>query len=108
MIAWPVRPDTLTVALGDRAYDIFFGRDIYPLFQEWICRFYPGGTVHVVTDRNVASIYGDDIRRWLAGIPHEMLALPAGEEHKNHATAGRIYEFLAKGNAGPLHLRRLL
>lgn len=92
--------ETMTVALGDRSYDIFFGREIYPLFQEWICRFYPGGTVHVVTDRNVASIYGDDIKRWLAGIPHAVLALPPGEEHKNFDTVREIYGFLARGDAG--------
>lgn len=92
--------ETRTVSLGDRTYDIFFDRDIYPTFQEWICRFYPGGTVHVVTDRNVAAIYDDDIRRWLAGIPHEVLVLPPGEEHKNLETVARIYEFLARGNAG--------
>src|SRR5512140_1491930 len=90
----------MTVALGDRSYDIFFGQEIYSLFQEWICRFYPGGTVHVVTDRNVASIYGDDIQRWLAGIPHEVLALPPGEEHKNFDTVREIYGFLARGDAG--------
>lgn len=93
-------PDTLTVALGDRAYDIFFGRDIYPLFQEWICRFYPGGAVHVVTDRNVASIYGADIRRWLSGIPHGVLELPPGEESKSFDTVREIYSFLARGDAG--------
>jgi hypothetical protein len=53
-----VTSDLLTVALGDRTYDIFFGEGIYPLFQEWICRFYPGGQVFVVTDRNVASCTG--------------------------------------------------
>ena len=90
----------MTVALGDRSYDIFFGREIYSLFQEWICRFYPGGTVHVVTDRNVASIYGDDIQRWLAGIPHDVLALPPGEEQKNFDTVREIYGFLARGDAG--------
>jgi 3-dehydroquinate synthase len=90
----------MTVALGDRSYDIFFGREIYSLFQEWICRFYPGGTVHVVTDRNVASIYGDDIQQWLAGIPHDVLALPPGEEHKNFDTVREIYGFLARGDAG--------
>jgi len=95
-----LNPDTLTVALGDRAYDIFFGREIYSLFQEWICRFYPGGTVHVVTDRNVASIYGDDIHRWLAGIPHDVLALHPGEEQKNFDTVKEIYGFLARGDAG--------
>jgi 3-dehydroquinate synthase len=95
-----VNPETMTVALGDRSYDIFFGREIYPLFQEWICRFYPGGTVHVVTDRNVASIYRDDIERWLAGIPHGVLALPPGEEQKNFDTVREIYGFLARGDAG--------
>ncbi len=90
----------MTVVLGDRSYDIFFGREIYSLFQEWICRFYPGGSVHVVTDRNVASIYGDDIQRWLAGIPHDVLALPPGEEHKNLDTVREIYGFLARGDAG--------
>ena len=95
-----MNPETMTVALGDRSYNIFFGREIYSLFQEWICRFYPGGTVHVVTDRNVASIYGDDIRRWLAGIPHDVLALPPGEEHKNFEAVSEIYRFLAHGDAG--------
>ena len=95
-----MNPETMTVALGDRSYDIFFGREIYSLFQEWICRFYPGGTVHVVTDRNVASIYGGDIERWLAGIPHNVLALPPGEENKNFDTVRQIYGFLAHGDAG--------
>ncbi len=94
-----MNPETMTVVLGDRSYDIFFGREIYSLFQEWICRFYPGGTVHVITDRNVASIYGDDIERWLAGIPHGVLALPPGEEHKNFDTVREIYGFLARGDA---------
>ena len=93
-------PETRTVTLGDRSYDIFFDRNVYPAMTEWIRRFHPGKSVHVVTDRNVASIYGDDIRGWLAGSPHELLVLPAGEEHKTLSTVGRIYEFLAEGNAG--------
>lgn len=92
-------PDVLTVPLGDRTYDIFFGREIYPLFQEWICRFFPGGSVFVVTDRNVASIYGGDIRRWLDGIPHSVLALEPGEEHKTWEAVRGIYSFLAGGGA---------
>jgi 3-dehydroquinate synthase len=95
-----LNPESMTVALGDRSYDIFFGREIYSMFQEWICRFYPGGTVHVVTDRTVASIYEDDIKRWLAGIPHDVLALLPGEEHKNIDTVKEIYGFLARGDAG--------
>ncbi|HSL92465.1 MAG TPA: 3-dehydroquinate synthase, partial [Candidatus Limnocylindrales bacterium] len=66
---------------------------------EWICRFYPGGSVFVVTDRNVASIYGEDIRRWLVGIPHHVHAIEPGEESKNAETVRGIYTFLAQGNA---------
>ena len=91
--------DMITVALGERTYDIFFGEDIYPLFQEWICRFYPGGQVFVITDRNVASIYGGDIRRWLVGIPHHIHAIEPGEESKNWETVRGIYAFLAQANA---------
>jgi 3-dehydroquinate synthase len=94
-----VNTDVVTVALGERTYDIFFGEDIYPLFQEWICRFYPGGSVFVITDRNVASIYGQDIRRWLIGIPHHVHAVEPGEESKNWDTVRGIYAFLAQGNA---------
>ncbi len=91
--------ENITVALGDRSYDIYFGPDIYPFFQEWICRFYPGGSVFVVTDRNVASIYLDDIKRWLSGIPHAILEIPAGEESKGFETVREIYGFLAAGGA---------
>jgi 3-dehydroquinate synthase len=89
----------LTIDLGERSYDIFFGEDIYPLFQEWICRFYPGGSVYVVTDRNVSSIYGGDIRRWLMGIPHHVHAIEPGEESKSWETVRGIYAFLAQGDA---------
>lgn len=95
-----MNPEILTVSLGERSYDIFFGSRIYPLFQEWICRFYPGGSVFVVTDRNVHSIYGDDIRTWLSGIPHRVLSLAPGEEGKSWEQVREIYTFLARGEAG--------
>ncbi len=92
-------PDVLTVALGERTYDIFFGEGIHVLLQEWICRFFGGRTVFVVTDRNVEKIYGEDIRRWLAGIPHAVHAISPGEEQKTAETLRGIYAFLARGNA---------
>lgn len=90
----------LTVSLGDRSYDIFFGTEVYPLFQEWVTRFFRSDPVFVVTDRTVFSIYGDDIRKWLSGIPHDVLPLPSGEEAKNGETVREIYSFLARGGAG--------
>ncbi len=90
----------LTVSLGDRSYDIFFGTGVYPLFQEWVARFFRGEHVFVVTDRTVFSIYGDDIRKWLSGFPHDVLPLPPGETGKNGDAVREIYSFLAGGGAG--------
>jgi 3-dehydroquinate synthase len=90
----------LTVSLGDRSYDIFFASGVYPLFQEWVTRFFQGEGVFVVTDRNVFSIYGEDIRKWLSGIPHDVLSLPPGEQEKHGDTVREIYSFLARSGAG--------
>ncbi len=91
---------TITVALGDRSYDIFFGEGVYPHFQEWVTRFFRGDPAFVVTDTTVASIYGDDIGKWLSGIPHDVLSLSPGEGGKNWDTAREIYSFLARHGAG--------
>jgi 3-dehydroquinate synthase len=90
----------ITVSLGDRSYDVFFGTGVYSLFQEWVSRFFRGTSVFVVTDRTVFSIYGDDIRKWLSGIPHDVLSLPPGEEEKQWETVQEIYSFLARKGAG--------
>jgi 3-dehydroquinate synthase len=95
-----VTDGNITVSMGERSYDIFFGMRVYPQFQEWVARFFRGDPAFVVTDTNVASIYGDDIRKWLSGIPHEVLSLSPGEEGKNWDTAREIYSFLARHGAG--------
>jgi len=95
-----VNEGTITVSLGDRSYDIFFAKEVYPLFQEWVSRFFPGTPVFVVTDRTVFSLYGDDIRNMLSGVPHDILSLPPGEEGKNWDTVQEIYSFLSRAGAG--------
>ncbi|MGA6994380.1 MAG: hypothetical protein WBX50_10840, partial [Candidatus Deferrimicrobiaceae bacterium] len=90
----------ITVSLGDRSYDIFFGTGVYPLFQEWVTRFFRGTPVFVVTDRTVHSIYGDDLRKCLSGVPHNVLPLPPGEERKRWDAVQEIYSFLARKGAG--------
>ena len=92
--------ETRTVSLGDRSYDIFFGRNACQAVQKWVNRFHSGKSVYVVTDRNIASIYGDYIRNWLTEEPEKLLTLPSGEEHKTFSTVSRIYAFLSEGNAG--------
>jgi len=59
---------------------------------------YPGGAVHVVTDRNVASIYGDDIQRWLAGSPQRPGPPPGRTQELRHGQGD--LRVLARGNAG--------
>ncbi|HJX74416.1 MAG TPA: 3-dehydroquinate synthase [Candidatus Deferrimicrobiaceae bacterium] len=90
----------LTVSLGDRSYDIFFANGVFPLFQEWVGRFFRGDAVFVVTDRTVFSIYGKDIQKWLSGIPHHVFSLPPGEGEKHGDTVREIYSFLAGKGAG--------
>ncbi len=92
--------EIITVSLGDRSYDIFFAKGMYSHFREWVNRFFPETPVFIVTDRTVFSLYGDDIRNALSGVPHEILSLPPGEEAKNWDTVQGIYSFLSRGGAG--------
>jgi 3-dehydroquinate synthase len=95
-----VNEGILTVSLGDRSYDIFFANGVFPLFQEWMGRFFRGDAVFVVTDRTVSSIYGKDIQKWLSGIPHHLFSLPPGEGEKHGDTVREIYSFFAGKGAG--------
>src|SRR4030065_132228 len=90
----------LTVSLGARSYDIFFANGVFPLFQEWVGRFFRGDAVFVVTDRTVSSISGKDSQKWLSGIPHHVVSLPPGEGEKHGDTVREIYSFLAGKGAG--------
>lgn len=89
--------DIVRVALEDRSYDVVIGRDLAPDFREWLGSRRPSGGVFVVTDRNVASIYGGDVSRWLGDVPFRTCALPPGEENKSWDTVRGIYTFLAGG-----------
>jgi len=90
-------PDALTVSLADRSYDIHFGKDLSEVFGEWLSVHGAGADVFVITDRNVAAIYGEDIVRWVGGAPHAVLAIEPGEERKTWETVREIYAFLARG-----------
>lgn len=52
----------------------------------------------IVTDSNVARLYGEEIREILTGCSArtEMFVFPAGEENKNLNTVRELYEFLIK------------
>src|SRR5512143_2639276 len=93
-------PETLTVSLGDRSYDIHFGKDLREVFGAWLSGRAAGADVFVVTDRNVAAIYGQDIVRWPGEAKHAVLAIEPGEERKTWETVREIYAFLARGVEG--------
>ena len=93
-------PDTLTVSLGDRSYDIHFGKELRDVFGAWLSGHAAGADVFVVTDRNVAAIYGQDIVRWPGKARHAVLAIEPGEERKTWETVREIYTFLARGVDG--------
>ena len=52
----------------------------------------------IVTDSNVAGLYGEEIREILTGCSArtEMFVFPAGEENKNLNTVRELYEFLIR------------
>jgi 3-dehydroquinate synthase len=55
-----------------------------------------GPQVVILTDETVNSIYGRDLQRLLQsqGFRAEIVAFPAGEQHKNLTTVSRIYQAL--------------
>jgi len=74
----------LTVALGDRSYPIYIGVDNLGMLSEALRAAGARGTAGLVTDTNVAPLYGRAVDRIVAGaglrcVTHVMLA---GEEHK--------------------------
>ncbi len=93
-------PEKLTVSLGDRSYDIHIGKDLRGAFGEWLSAVRGGAGVFVVTDRNVAAIYGEDIGRWMGDAPHAVFAMEPGEARKTWETVRDIYAFLARGAGG--------
>ena len=76
---------TLTVDLGDRAYDIVVGEGLLSDAGRRIAARAPGARAVVVTDENVAGLYLDTLQKSLldAGIACDPIVLPAGEGTKD-------------------------
>lgn len=88
--AAPAR-ETVTVALGERAYDIVIGRGVV---AEAGTRAAALGAraVALVTDDTVAALHGEPLRERLAGagLRAELVTVPAGEGSKSYATLARV------------------
>lgn len=72
---------TLTVALGTRSYPIHIGEGILERLPELLVGAGIKGSVVVVTDSNVESLYARRVAA-LLGSNTATCTLPAGEEHK--------------------------
>ena len=95
------QPDitTVRVALGDRAYDILIGAGLLSAPGAW-SGLPKSQTALVVSNTTVAPLYAERLQAALA--PHYprvlTVVLPDGEQYKDAATLGLIYdELLAQG-----------
>lgn len=83
----PREADRLTVALGDRAYDIVVGEDLIAGAGGCIRPLLRRPRTIIVTDENVAPRYLASLQASLdaAGVEHSAIVLPPGERTKDFA-----------------------
>lgn len=88
----------IRVALGEKSYWIKIAAGLLAAAGDEIRRVLPQTEkIAVITDSNVAPLYGERLCKSLemAGFSVTVWEFPAGEESKNLAVLGRLYEGLA-------------
>jgi len=80
-----IATETVTVDLADRRYDIVVGEDVFARSGELMAPVLRQKRVIVITDENVGKLHLDTLTMSLdrAGIAHEAIVLPAGEQTKD-------------------------
>jgi len=88
--------ETLTVALGDRTYDILVGEGLIDRAGELIEPVLAQPRVVIVSDDNVAPLYLERLQKALdaSGIASDAIVLPAGEPTKDFAHLARLTQEL--------------
>ncbi|WP_163265750.1 3-dehydroquinate synthase [Chelativorans alearense] len=78
-------PATVSVGLGERAYDILIGAGLLARAGAEIAARLPGARAAVVTDENVAALHLEPLQEGLeaAGIESTAITLPPGERSKS-------------------------
>ena len=84
---------TLYVELGDRRYPIYIGPGLLDR-PDLLRAHVPGRQVLVVSNTTVAPLYLDRVRAALAGLRHEAVVLPDGEQYKTLETLDEIFSAL--------------
>jgi len=93
--------ESLSVALGSRAYPIHIGAGIIGsdgLYQPHLA----GGSAAIVTNQVVAPLYLDKVKRALvaAGARHTAIIVPDGEQTKSWQTLHQIFDALLGARCG--------
>src|ERR1044071_3037911 len=88
----------IKVPLGVRSYTISIGNQLLPRLGHECKRLYLGQRCAVITDRNVASRYGEGALQSLAVVGFEpmQITVPAGETAKSLKTVASCYGQLAE------------
>jgi 3-dehydroquinate synthase len=89
-------PNTVDVALGDRAYDIIIGRDVLASLGARLAALRPGVRTAIVTDRTVAKHWLEQTEASLgaAGIQTSRIIVEEGEGSKSYAGLEKVSEAL--------------
>ena len=87
-------PDTLTVGLGARSYEISIGSGQLSQLGSALAPFAPTRRVVVVTDETVHALYGAALAKALTGYDIHMIVRPAGEAQKSMANLESILDSL--------------
>lgn len=89
-------PETITVALGERSYDICIGNDLLDQAGPIIEQLRPGVKCSIVTDENVARHHLAPLQTSLetAGIKNKAITLKPGEQTKSFDQLSALVENL--------------
>ncbi|OPZ74857.1 MAG: 3-dehydroquinate synthase [Firmicutes bacterium ADurb.Bin456] len=85
---------TLTVELGERSYPIYIGEGLLEKTGELIKSSISGKTILIVSNSPVFHLYGEIVEASLKRHGFQVVTgiVGAGEEHKNLATAEKLYD----------------
>jgi 3-dehydroquinate synthase len=89
------------VELGSNSYEIRIGNELLTRTGLWLKEKGFSGKAAIITDATVKGLHGEALSRGLtnAGFNVTTLEVPAGEEYKSLATAGRLYQELTDSYA---------
>jgi len=91
--------ETLSVALGSRAYPIHIGVGILDAAELYRAHL-SGGAAAIVTNAVVAPLYLERVKRAVQGARITQIVVPDGEQTKSWQTLNRVFDELLKARCG--------